>query len=427
MTEVLIILVVMLGIVAISGFLLRNDYAKLSIVIVIASLIGAFVAQMGIRIREVVEGPFAYLDSVLAAMTGMIFVVVLMENGTLELMLNSLLSKKRSPFLNSLLLILFIGLPGIFTGSATASILTTGTMVGGYLINKGIERSKVVEFISISSLIGLILPPICLPAMFIVVSRSGSYPASFEGYTIPLLVAAVPALIAYSIISSRWIDKLNVEEVTNKTSFKAVVPIIVVTFLLFSHNFLFRFMPFLGYPFIFIIGIILAFILPSKKFNIIHSARKGINMIVPVIAVVFAVGSALEIFTLTGVSGMLATIFYTTSPTLFTLVSVIIIMACGFIFGGPFACLIGVLSSYVIGAILYQGNELMLTAISVALCVALFVPTRGGLVEYTALTLGVVDINNKLVVKNAAITVLTMIIMAIIYSVMYGNLLFLVI
>lgn len=40
------------------------------------------------------------------------------------------------------ILILFIGLPGMITGTALASVATTGLMAGRYLLDKGWRRAK---------------------------------------------------------------------------------------------------------------------------------------------------------------------------------------------------------------------------------------------------------------------------------------------
>ncbi|MDR7870243.1 MAG: hypothetical protein RIN55_05240 [Tissierellaceae bacterium] len=427
MTETFIVLFVILGIVAVASFIFKNDMTKMGAAIVVAAALGALVAGMGIRIRELVEGPFAYLDSVLAVMTGMLFAIILVENGTFELLLNKIITKKRNPMIQSLLLILLIALPGIFTGTAIASILTTGVMVGKYLINKGKDKAQVVQFVAVSSLLGLILPPICLPAMIVVVSRSGSYPAAFEGYTIPLLVAALPALLAYANMSAKQIGEFEIDNIETKISIKSLIPLIIVGLLLFSHNFLFRFMPFLGYPLIFTIGTILAILLPFKKINILNSLGKGINYIAPIVAIVFAIASALEILTLTGVSGTLATIYYTVNPALFTIVSMILIIIGGILIGGPFAALVAVICSYVVGALAWGGTELALTAISVALCVAVFLSIRGGLIHNTAAILGVETIDSKKVARGSILPVGLILVIGLIYAAAYSSLVFLVI
>lgn len=428
MTETFIVLYLVLGIVAAACLFFRNDETKIAPVIFAAAAAGALAAGMGLRIRELVEGPFAYLDSVLTVMTGMIFVMMLMDNGTLALLLEKINAKKRSPVAQTLLLILLIALPGIFTGTATACVLTTGTIVGSYLIKKGVEKSKAVEFVAIGSLLGMLLPPICLPAMIIAISRSGSFPASFEGYTIPLLVVALPALLVYASMSAKWIGALEAEHTTqNAGSAKCLIPLVVVAALLFNHNFLFAFMPFLGYPLIFIIGTILAALLPVKKANTLESAGKAVNLIAPVVAIAFAVASALEILSLTGATGKLATVYYTINPTIFALVSMAIVVLSGVFLGGPFSTLVGVLCSYVIGAIAYGSSEMLLSALSAALCVAIFLPVRGGLIASTATAIGAESIDAKKIIIGAAFPVALILTIGIVYALAYKYLVFLIV
>ena len=426
MTEPFIILFVMLGIISVACFLFKNDHSKIAPVIFLASLIGALVAHMGLRIRELVEGPFAYLDSVLAVITGTIFVIMLMANGTLELYFHGILSKKRNSFIQSLLLLLFVALPGIFTGTASACIFTTGFIAGKSLIKSGIEKIKVVEFIGISSLIGMILPPISLVTMVVVVSRSGSYPASYEGYFLPLLIASIPVLIFYANSSKEWIDKLHLEPMEPKYRSKLYnIPMIVVGVLLIGHNFLYKWMPFLGYPLIFTIGALLAIFMPVRKFKVLESAGKGINIIAPIVALTFAVGSALEILTLVGLSGRLATIYFTTNGILITMVSMLIIIICGLFIGGPMSYLISVLSSYVIGATMYAGNELLLAAISLALALSFYISNRGGLITRIADELGVGEIKKEGIMIHSMIPLGLILVMGIIFTLAYDRLLFL--
>lgn len=428
MTETFIVLLVVLGIIAAASIFFKNDEAKLAPVIVAAAAVGALAAGMGLRIRELVEGPFAYLDSVLAVLTGMLFVIMLMDNGTFELLFEKIITKKRSSFKQALLVLLFVALPGIFTGTAAACILTTGTMVGTYLIKKGIEKAKALEFVAVGALLGLLLPPICLPAMITVVSRSGSFPASFEGYTVPLLVVSLPALLVYAGMSAKWIGALGAEQVKQDTkSSRYIIPLAVVAVLLFCHNFLFAFMPFLGYPLIFVIGTILAILLPVKKMNALKSSGKAVNMMAPVVATAFAVASALEILTLTGATGKLATIWYTVSPSVFTVAAMAVIVLCGVLVGGPFSAMVGVTCSYVIGAIAYEGNEMFLIALSAALCTAIIMPLRGGVVASAAAAIGAEGTDAKKIISGAAFPVALILVIGIIYAVAYKNLGFLIV
>lgn len=428
MMETYIVLFIVLGIVAAASFFFRNDETKLAPIIFAAAAAGALAAGMGLRIRELVEGPFGYLDCVLTVLSGMLFVIMLMDNGTFALLLEKISTKKRIPFVQALMLLLLVALPGMFSGTAAACVLTAGTIVGPYLIRKGVEKVKAMEFVAVGSLLGMLLPPVSLPAMIIVVSRSGSFPAPFAGYSIPLLVAALPALLLYAGKTARWIGTIETEQKTQNTrSVKCLIPLAVVVILLLSHDFLYTFTPFLGYPLIFIIGTILAVLLPAKKINILKSAGRAINLIAPVVAVAFAVASALEIFTLTGAAGKLGTICFSVNPAIVAVASVVIIVICGLFLGGPFAAIVGVLCSYVIGVVAYGSSEMLLTAISAALCVAIFLPVRGGLIARTAAVIGEEGTDAKKIIAGAFLPVILILAIGIIYALAYNNLAFLVV
>lgn len=428
MIQTYIILLVILAIVGIASFLVKNEKSKLAPIIILAAIVGSLVAGMGLSIREVVEGPFAYFDTILAVLTGVMFISVLMENGSLNLMLDKIITKKHNPFMKALLLILLVALPGIVTGSALACVLTTGILVGSYLLKKGIDKIKVVEFVAVGSLLGMILPPISIPSMIMVISQYGSYPAAFEGYTVPLLLISLPALLAYASVSSKWIGALEVEEGNEaKKSNTCFISILVVGILIFAHNFLFTLVPFLGYPLIFVIGTILAILLPVNKFNIIQSLGKGINIIAPVVAIVFAIGSTAEIFALTGITGRLATVFYTINPILFTIASFILVVIMGLFIGGPFAALIGIMSSYVLGAIVYGGNQLLVLSVGIALSIGIFTSLRGGIIASTSKAIGVDSVDSKSVILGAKVPLIIIIIIGLTYALLYKNLLFLIV
>ncbi len=88
-----------------------------------------------------------------------------------------MVGKKRSPAAQMFILILFIGRPGMITGPALASVATTGLMAGRYLLDKGMEKSKVVEVVTVGALMGMLLPPLCVPAMAPPLPGRGSIPA----------------------------------------------------------------------------------------------------------------------------------------------------------------------------------------------------------------------------------------------------------
>ncbi|MEG1774540.1 MAG: hypothetical protein RR320_06780, partial [Oscillospiraceae bacterium] len=95
MTEAYLILIVVLAIVAVSSVFFKNQEGKVTPMIFVAAVVASLIAGMGIRVREIVEGPFAYLDSAMWVLCGMLFVTMLADNGTFEYLFNKLIGKKR--------------------------------------------------------------------------------------------------------------------------------------------------------------------------------------------------------------------------------------------------------------------------------------------------------------------------------------------
>ena len=52
---------------------------------------------------------------------------------------------------------------------------------------------------------GVILPPLCMPGMITVIAHGpAGYPGSYEGYFLPCLVAALPALVVFERCTERF-------------------------------------------------------------------------------------------------------------------------------------------------------------------------------------------------------------------------------
>ena len=68
-------------------------------IIFAACAVVTLVAQMGVRVREIVEGPFAYLDNAMWILCGAMFSCLLYENGTFQYIFQKLAARKRNPVL----------------------------------------------------------------------------------------------------------------------------------------------------------------------------------------------------------------------------------------------------------------------------------------------------------------------------------------
>ena len=347
MSQALPVLAVAVLIVAAVSFYFKNNYATAGPAVIIAAFAGAFVAGMGFRPREVVEGMFGYFYPLLGVLCGMLFIRFLYDNGTFDVLFSRVAGMSGAS--RSIMLLLFIGLPGMITGSAAASLLTTGALAGKRLIRSGMDKTKATVFVAAGSFIGMILPPMNIPAIITTSTSiaSGGYFAAYNGFTLPLLLMGLPALIVYGLMAAKDLPgTIKAEPAAGSGS--ALVPIVVVILLVIAHDFLYSAIPFfLGYPLIFMIGAVLALFLGGgKKLDILGSAVEAMRGIAPSVAVAMAVGSLLEVYMMTGAAGYVGLAQYFTDFRVVGLIFGLVMLALALIFDAPTATVIAVLACF---------------------------------------------------------------------------------
>lgn len=422
LTEAYLLLFVLLAIVAVVSVFFKSRMTWVTPTIFAACAVVTLVAGMGVRYREIVEGPFAFLDSIMWVLCGAMFSFLLYKNGTFQYILNKITAKKRGSVLQLLFIVLFIAIPGMITGTAAVSVATTGLMAGKHLIEKGVEKAKVIELVAVSALFGVVMPPLCLPAMATVIAYvQRGYPGSFEGHFLSCLLVALPALIIYCVMSGdRIVGKVEADA-SEKTSSSAVclVPLIVVAVLVFCHNFLYFVVPFMGYPVIYTIGFILAVFLKASPANPLESAAAGIRAAAPELALLCAFGAAMETLTLTGVNGTVSAhmAILDVNVMLQALLCAAFVLIGGVLLGPCFAFVLAAFTNYIITEALYGNSEMSLLAMGVVLSLAMFAAMRGGIVGMASEALEVSGVTGKSVLKNTWVPVVLMLVVAVIYIV----------
>ena len=131
LTEAYLLLAVMLAVVAVVSVLFKGKSGLIAPLIFVAGLITALVAGLGFRLREVTEGPFVFVDTLMWVLCGAAFSYLLYVNGTFQFLFAKVVGKKRSPAAQMFILILFIG-----------SILMICLGIIGYYIAKIYEEVK---------------------------------------------------------------------------------------------------------------------------------------------------------------------------------------------------------------------------------------------------------------------------------------------
>lgn len=297
----LILFIAMIGVFVISCFLLK---LPVSLAMVLSAITGALVSGNGIPIRHLVEGSFAYIDTILVISTAMIFMKIIQEIGTLNALTSSILKRFYKAPIILLILLMFIAMfPGMITGSSTASVLTAGSMVAPILMALGIPIVETAAIIAIGGLCGMIAPPVNVPAMII----GGGIDMPYVGFTIPLLLLTIPiAIFSVLYLGLKYTKNVDYNAIKEKinienNSIKLYFPIIVVVVLMVADKLFPRIFG-LGMPLIFIIGSITG-VICGKKINVIQVSRDAINQCLPVLGILMGVGMFIQTMTLTGVRG----------------------------------------------------------------------------------------------------------------------------
>ena len=423
LTEAYLLLFVLLAVVAVLSVFFKNRIALVAPLVFVVCAIVTLLAGMGVRVREIVEGPFAYLDNAMQILAGAAFVFLLYHNGTLEYIFQKIVGRKRGNVLQLLFLTLFVALPAMLTGVALTSVLSTGLMVGKYLMDKGADKAKAVEVVAVGS-------PLCMPTMLTVIAHGpNGYLGSFEGYFVPCLVIALPALVVYCAISGRRIlEDVQADPDREKAGGPVcLVPLIVVALLLISHNFLYFIMPFLGYPLIYTIGFILAVFLKAKSANPLTAAAEGMRSAAPELVLMYAFASVTEVLTLVGSVGTISaqfalataasTLNSATTGTFLAVGLCVLVLIAGTFFGPALAVCIAAAGDFLLVEALYGNTEMAMFGLGAVLAISMFTSLRGGIVDLTSQALGADGVSGKSVVVKNVIPVILVCVVAVVYIV----------
>lgn len=420
LAEAYLLLFVLLVVVAVASVFFKGRMDRVTPCVFVACAIATLVAQMGVRVREIVEAPFAYLDNAMWLLCGGAFCWILYENGTFQYIFQKIVGNKRHNVLQLFLLVLFIAIPGMLTGTAAISVLTTGVIAGKYLLDKGVDKAKVVEVVAVGAGLGVLLPPLCMPAMLTVIAHGpAGYLGSFEGYFVPCLVAALPALVVYCAISGKRIldsvDSWQAEEKGGSPT--CLIPLIVVALLVIGHNFLYFIMPFLGYPVFYIIGFVLAIFLKAKNANPLAAALDGIRAVAVETALMFAFASVTEVLTLVGTMGTISAqmAILNVDSVLQGVLMLLLTLVLGTVLGPCVGIIMGSFGTYIVMEAMYGKTEMAMLAVGIVLSMTLFTSLRGGVVDQTSEALGVNGVSGLDVLKKTWLPVVLIVLVAVIY------------
>ncbi len=306
MTHELIIFIVMVGVFMLGCFLAK---LPVGVSMMLSAIAGALVGGVGVPIRHLVEGPFSYIDTILTIATAMVFMKVVEKSGALEA-LSAVIIKKfhRHPAILLILIMLIIMFPGMITGSSTAAVLSAGSIMAPVLILMGIEPVSAAAFIAMGGLMGMVAPPVNLPAMII----GGGIDVPFVGFGLPLVLLTFPIAIFsalyFGLSRARNMKYEEIEphlnhEIGKQYGFKIYLSIIVLVVLMVLTK-VFKVIPDIGMSLMFLISAAVG-LFTGKKVKVAETIQEAIHSSIPVMGILMGVGMFVQIMTLTGVRGLI--------------------------------------------------------------------------------------------------------------------------
>lgn len=201
----------------IGAFIALLLWAKLpsGLCLMISAVIGivasAIISGTSFDLRYFVEGAFGYFDTILIITTAMIFMGAMQVTGALEY-ISAVLVKafRRVPSLLLIAFMLIIMFPAMVTGSSLASALSAGALIAPIMIKWGIPKAKAGAIVGIGSILGMVAPPVNVPAMVI----CDVIDIPYVGFELPLLILVVPlAIISVLLLGRKYVKPLSEEQV----------------------------------------------------------------------------------------------------------------------------------------------------------------------------------------------------------------------
>lgn len=272
----------------------------------LGAIAGALLAGAGVPVRHLVEGSFAFLDIVLMIASAMIFMKVLQRNGLLETLGRQIYDAfHRRPTVLLVALMVFIMFPGMLTGSSSAAVFTTGAIAAPVLLALGIPGEVTAAIIALGGMLGMIAPPVNIPAMII----GAGVDMPYAGFGIPLLVLTIPLAVLFVLMLGRRyaVAGTSVSPDRLPTSYyprfggRLYLPLLVVTLLMLGPKFSPR-IPDLGLPLAFLLGAVTG-VITGLPLHPARVAREAVHEALPVMGILMGVGMFIQVMTLSGARG----------------------------------------------------------------------------------------------------------------------------
>jgi gluconate:H+ symporter, GntP family len=302
----LLYLLAMVAVFAGSFFLLKLPVA---LGLVVASLAGTMIAGEGIPLRQLVEGMFSFFDLIIIIATAMIYMKVLEHSGVLDTIGRQVTQKLyRWPSLLLMVLMLLVIFPGMITGACATAIFTTGALVAPVMLNIGIPRVQTAAIIALGSLLGMIAPPVCIPAMIIAEGIDMPY----VGFFWPLFLLTVPiGMIAALAMGRRHVSrKIDIAalsasmppSVYGEYGWKLYLPLVALFMLMIAPKIAAQYIYDPGLPFMLVVSSAIG-MFTGKKVHFRKAIRAAMEEAIPIMGILLGVGMFIQVMTLVGARG----------------------------------------------------------------------------------------------------------------------------
>ena len=299
---------------------------------VVGALLSFAFSGTKFELRYFVEGTFGYFDTILTITTAMVFMGAMQASGALEY-ISALLVKVFHKFPSILLIafIIIIMFPAMVTGSSLASAISAGALVAPIMIKWGIPKAKAGAIVALGSILGMVAPPVNVPAMVI----CDVVDIAFTNFTLPLLLLSLPvAIFGVLLLGRKYVKPLKSEEIGNIVNVEVLkelngtvcIPLLVLILLIVLEMIFPRIFGSLAMPGMFVIATIISFftgrrlplwkkgkkLFPEDEENepvetVVDVIRTGIKKSFGAMGLLMGVGMFMEIIALNGVRSYFVT------------------------------------------------------------------------------------------------------------------------
>ena len=280
----------------------------IAVAMALSAIVGALAGGVGFPVRHLVEGAFGYINTIMVIGAAMIFMKTIQRTGLLDSLSAWVIRRfRRYPALLALGIMAIIMAPGAITGSSTAAVLTTGALVSPVLMTLGLSRTGTASAVAMGALLGMIAPPISIPAMIICAGVDIPY----VGFALPLLLCTVPLAVVYALTMiypgiRRFSDEAALEAQLRRMegsplTFRLLLPVLVLA-ALFALEQVFPERVALGMPLIFLLASASA-LCSGGAWRVADTVTEAVNDALPVMGILMGVGMFIQIMTRIGVQG----------------------------------------------------------------------------------------------------------------------------